>query len=120
MPLTMAAFVVAGFGLIGTPGTAGFISKWYLVVGALEKGWWIVVFLIVAGSMIALVYVGRVVEVAWFRDPRRQPKGGDPPLSMLLPLLVLAGRDDLFRLRHAGPRRASRPRPPSMLLGGLK
>ena len=29
-----------GFGLVGMPGTAGFISKWYLVVGALELGWW--------------------------------------------------------------------------------
>ena len=30
MPLTMAAFVIAGLSLIGVPGTAGFISKWYL------------------------------------------------------------------------------------------
>ena len=41
MPLTMAAFTIAGLGLVGMPGTAGFISKWYLVLGALEKGWWV-------------------------------------------------------------------------------
>ena len=69
MPLTMAAFTIAGFGLVGTPGTAGFISKWYLAVGALDKGWWPLVFLIVASSLIALVYVGRVLEVAWLREP---------------------------------------------------
>ena len=69
MPLTMAAFTIAGFGLVGTPGTSGFISKWYLAVGALEKGWWPLVFLIVASSLIALVYVGRVLEVAWLREP---------------------------------------------------
>ncbi len=38
MPLTMTAFTIAGFGLVGTPGTAGFISKWYLALGALDKG----------------------------------------------------------------------------------
>ena len=36
MPVTFAAFVIAGLGIIGTPGTAGFISKWYLAVGALD------------------------------------------------------------------------------------
>ncbi len=64
MPLTMAAFVVAGLGIIGVPGTAGFISKWYLAVGALEKGYWQLVFVIVVSSLIAVVYIGRIIEVA--------------------------------------------------------
>jgi multicomponent Na+:H+ antiporter subunit D len=90
MPLTMAVFTVAGFGLVGTPGTAGFISKWYLAVGALDKGWWILVFLIVGSSLIALVYVGRVLEVVWLREPAPAlAAASDPPLSMLLPLIVL-------------------------------
>jgi multicomponent Na+:H+ antiporter subunit D len=91
MPLTMTAFVIAGFGIIGTPGTAGFISKWYLAVGALEAGGWPMVLLIVASSLIAVVYIGRVVEVAWMREPSPLvAKASDPPLSMLIPLLVLA------------------------------
>ena len=91
MPLTMAAFTVASFGLVGTPGTAGFISKWYLAVGALEKGWWVLVFLIVGSSLIALVYVGRVLEVAWLREPSPEiAQASDPPLPMLLPIGVLA------------------------------
>ncbi|MFA6267328.1 MAG: monovalent cation/H+ antiporter subunit D family protein, partial [Pseudolabrys sp.] len=61
MPLTMTAFTVAGFGLIGTPGTSGFISKWYLALGAVERGWWFIVFLLVGSSVVALVYVGRVL-----------------------------------------------------------
>ena len=72
MPLTMAAFTIAALGLVGTPGTSGFISKWYLAVGALDKGWWVLVFLIVGSSLIALVYVGRVLEVAWLREPAPQ------------------------------------------------
>jgi multicomponent Na+:H+ antiporter subunit D len=91
MPLTMAAFTIAGLGLVGTPGTSGFVSKWYLALGALDKGWWVLVFLIVGSSLIALVYVGRVLEAAWLREPSAAiAHANDPPLSMLLPLIVLA------------------------------
>jgi multicomponent Na+:H+ antiporter subunit D len=91
MPLTTAAFTIAGFGLIGTPGTVGFISKWYLAIGALDKGWWLLVFLIVGSSLIALVYVGRVLEVAWLREPSKALADvRDLPPSILLPIVVLA------------------------------
>jgi multicomponent Na+:H+ antiporter subunit D len=91
MPITMAAFTIAGFALVGTPGTVGFISKWYLAVGALDKGWWFLVFLIVGSSLIALVYVGRVLEIAWLREPSPAiAHASDPPISMLLPLIAFA------------------------------
>ena len=97
MPLTMTAFTVACFGLVGTPGTSGFISKWYLALGALDQGWWWLVFLIVGSSLIALVYVGRVLEVAWLREPTPAiAHASDPPLSMLLPLIVLAAATIYF------------------------
>jgi multicomponent Na+:H+ antiporter subunit D len=90
MPLTCAAFVIGGLGIIGTPGTVGFISKWYLAVGALDRGWWPLVFLIVASSLISVIYIGRVVEVAYFRTPSGAClTAKDPPLNMLLPILLL-------------------------------
>jgi multicomponent Na+:H+ antiporter subunit D len=93
----MAAFTVAGLGLIGTPGTSGFISKWYLAIGALDHGWWVLVFLIMGSSLLALVYVGRVLEVAWLRKPCPQiAHASDPPLSLLLPLLALAAATIYF------------------------
>jgi multicomponent Na+:H+ antiporter subunit D len=97
MPLTMGCFVIAGLGLIGVPGTAGFISKWYLAVGALEEGWWVLMAMIVASSMIAIVYIGRVVEVVWFREPTEAvAEAKDPPLSMLAPLLLLTAATVYF------------------------
>jgi len=91
MPLTMGTFTLAGLGLIGTPGTAGFISKWYLSVGAADQGWGALVFLIVASSLITAVYVGRVLEIVWFRPTGPSAdQAKDPPLSMLLPLLLFA------------------------------
>ncbi|MCH9765619.1 MAG: monovalent cation/H+ antiporter subunit D family protein, partial [Alphaproteobacteria bacterium] len=99
MPLTMAAFVIAGLGLIGIPGTAGFISKWYLVLGALEMGAWHLVAIVVVSSVLAVVYVGRVVEVAYFRTPSDDLASvTDPPLSMLIPLLSLAAATIYFGL----------------------
>ena len=91
MPLTMAAFVIAGLGLIGVPGTAGFVSKWYLIQGAAEAGaWWLVV-VIVVSSVLAVVYIGRVLEVAYFREPagpvQRQP---GPEMQLVIWALVAA------------------------------
>lgn len=97
MPVTMAVFVVAGLGLIGVPGTAGFISKWYLVLGALEKDAWYLAAVIVASSLIAVVYVGRVIEVAYFKAPSVTCDDvKDPPWSMCLPMLVLAAATLFF------------------------
>jgi multicomponent Na+:H+ antiporter subunit D len=90
MPLTFAAFVLAGMSLMGVPGTAGFISKYYLIIGTLDAGLWPVAFLIVASSLIALVYIGRAVEVAYFRPiSSAVAHAKDPPLMMLVPTLVL-------------------------------
>jgi multicomponent Na+:H+ antiporter subunit D len=100
MPITMVAFTVAGLGLVGTPGTAGFISKWYLAVGALDRGWWPILAVIVTSSLIALVYVGRVLEVTWMREPSAAlAEARDPPPSMLLPILVLAGATIYFGIQ---------------------
>ncbi|MGE0224756.1 MAG: monovalent cation/H+ antiporter subunit D family protein [Acetobacteraceae bacterium] len=99
MPVTMAAFTIAGLALAGVPGTVGFISKWYLVVGALQDGSRLLAFLIVASSLITFVYIGHVLEVAWFRPPAiGVARATDPPPSMLLPLVALAGASIWFGL----------------------
>jgi multicomponent Na+:H+ antiporter subunit D len=57
------------------------------------------VFLVVASSLIALVYIGRVVEIAYFRPiSEAAAKASDPPLNMLLPILVLAAATIYFGL----------------------
>ncbi len=91
MPWTSAALVIGGLSLIGVPATAGFVSKWYLVLAALEKGWWPLALLVLVGSLLAVVYVWRIVEAAYFGTP---PDGAaavrEPPPSMLLPIWALA------------------------------
>jgi multicomponent Na+:H+ antiporter subunit D len=120
MPWTMAVFVLGGMALVGVPGTAGFVSKWYLAIGAVEKGWWPLVFAILISSLIAVVYVGRVVEVAWFREPSPAvEKCTDPPLSMLIPMLVLTAATIYFGIdTEASAGMALKAA--ETLLGGLK
>lgn len=99
MPWTMAAFVIAGLGLIGVPGTAGFVSKWYLVAGALENGWWWMAFAIVASSLIAVLYIGRLVEIAYFREPTKAvADGATPPAEMIAVTWVLTAATVYFGL----------------------
>ena len=108
MPWTMAAFVLAGFSLIGVPLTVGFISKWYLITGALERGWWPVAVLVLITSLIAVVYIWKVVEVAYFEEFPDDHPVAEAPLGLLLPLwfLVVAnlyfGTNASFTTRIAG------------------
>jgi multicomponent Na+:H+ antiporter subunit D len=99
MPLTMFAFVIAGLSLIGVPGTAGFVSKWYLIVAALDAGWWWLALLIVASSLISVVYIGRVVEAAWFREPAASlDSATESPPDMLVPIWILTVATVFFGL----------------------
>ena len=90
MPWTMVAFTVAGFSLIGVPLTAGFISKWYLLQAALGSGSVFVAFVIVATSLVALVYVWKVVDSVFLKPlPDKNRQVTEAPLGMLIPLWVL-------------------------------
>lgn len=93
MPWTFAAIVIAGLSLIGVPGTAGFISKWYLVLAAIEKQHWLIVAVILIGSLLAVVYVWKIIEVLYFKvADESEPKNinvKEAPLMLLIPMWVL-------------------------------
>lgn len=89
MPFTMAAFVVGGLSLIGVPLTVGFISKWYLVQAALEQGMWPVAAVVLLGSLLAVIYIWKVVETAYLKAPPEGRTFKEAPLSMLIPTWVL-------------------------------
>ncbi|MBL1431315.1 MAG: monovalent cation/H+ antiporter subunit D family protein [Robiginitomaculum sp.] len=90
MPLTAAGLTIAGMSLMGVPLTAGFISKYYLVIAALENGWWWAVVAIVVSSVLAIFYVGRMIEVMYLQEP---PTTKDDVVvtvrSPILPLVAL-------------------------------
>ena len=91
MPVTGAVLTIAGLALIGVPGTSGFVSKWYLVAGAFDagKGW--LALMIVASSFLAVLYVGRIMEIVWFRPPGRVAlAAAEAPGGLLVPMVALA------------------------------
>ena len=97
MPLTMGAFVIGGLSLVGVPLTVGFISKWYLVVAALEQQWWWLVVILIVGSLLALIYIWRVVEVAYLKPaPAGCATRNEAPLSLLIPTWILIAGNIYF------------------------
>jgi len=97
MPFTSFAWALGGLGLIGVPLTAGFVSKWLLLTSALEANWWYVAILMLLSSLLAVVYVWRVVEALYFAEPSEKAKSAkEAPLTMLVPTYIVIGATLLF------------------------
>jgi multicomponent Na+:H+ antiporter subunit D len=95
VPVTMAVFTIAAASMVGLPPTAGFFSKWYLMLASIEDGLWPFAIVLVASSLMSAVYLFRVVERAYFGDHADDaaPSGGmlrELPLGMLAPMILLA------------------------------
>jgi multicomponent Na+:H+ antiporter subunit D len=91
MPWTMGAFTIAALSFIGLPLFAGFITKWFLSLGALQAGAWWFVLLMVASSLLNAAYWLPILYLAWFREPRGLPRGVHEAGALLLvPTLISA------------------------------
>ncbi len=73
MPLTMTAFTIAALGMIGVPPIAGFVSKWYLGIGALEVGKPWVLLVLMLSSLLNAAYFLPLLYRGWFCS--RAPDG---------------------------------------------
>lgn len=82
MPWTMAAFTVAAIGMIGVPPSAGFISKWYLGVGALEAGLDWVVLVLVLSSLLNAAYFLPLIYRGWFGLPSAKWAAGESQAAL--------------------------------------
>jgi multicomponent Na+:H+ antiporter subunit D len=69
MPLTMSAFTLGAFGMIGVPPMAGFVSKWFLGIGSLESNQSWVIIILVASSVMNAAYFLPIVYKGWFGEP---------------------------------------------------
>jgi multicomponent Na+:H+ antiporter subunit D len=116
MPWTMAAFVLGGLSLIGVPGTVGFVSKWYLVLAAVQAELWLVAVLVLLGSLLAAVYIWRVVESAYFQTFVGESDLKEAPLGLLAPTWVLIVANLYFGI-NATPTADIAVRAAELLLG---
>ena len=78
MPLTSIAFTIGALGMIGLPPVAGFITKWYLGVGAIQAEMYWVVAVLVASSTLNAMYFLPILHRLWFRPGPSHGKGNWP------------------------------------------
>lgn len=108
LPWTGACLAVACLAMVGIPPTVGFFSKWYLVWAGMEAGRWSFVVVILGGTLLSAVYLFRVLEIVYAREPvgagprarpdQGHPRGGAPtieesqeiPWAMRIPVTVMA------------------------------
>ena len=69
MPWTTLAFTLGALGMIGVPPVAGFVSKWYLGLGAVEAGSHWVLAVLVTSSLLNAGYFFPILVRAWFKEP---------------------------------------------------
>jgi multicomponent Na+:H+ antiporter subunit D len=96
MPATSVAFTLGAFGMIGIPPMAGFISKWYLGMGALNAGMDWVLAVLILSSLLNAAYFLPILYRIWFRRRERPWCEGkvvgrfETPALLLIPTLATA------------------------------
>jgi multicomponent Na+:H+ antiporter subunit D len=91
MPWTFAAFGIGALSMIGLPPAAGFISKWYVVSGALAAEHWVALGVIVASTLLNAGYFLPIVYRAFFAEAGRgEPDHGEAPWPMVAALVATA------------------------------
>jgi len=91
MPFTFGAFAVASLSMIGAPPVAGFVSKWYLLVGSMEAHQVGILLILILSTVLNVGYFAPVTYKAFFgKRPAGETEAGikEAPLSMLIPLLM--------------------------------
>jgi multicomponent Na+:H+ antiporter subunit D len=93
MPVTMTAFFIGALSIIGMPPCGGFLSKWMLVLGALEADKMVILVVLLFSSLLNAVYFMPVVYRAFFCPPEDalfEAKVQEAPLCCVVPLVITA------------------------------
>ena len=92
MPWTMTAFSVGAISMIGLPPTAGFLSKWYMLMGAFQEQQMVAVLIIIASTLLNAAYFIPIIYVAWFKqaDEDSDTQHGEAPWPIVVALTMTA------------------------------
>ncbi|SDB90465.1 multisubunit sodium/proton antiporter, MrpD subunit [Pelagirhabdus alkalitolerans] len=89
MPITMAVFTIGVLGMIGIPGTSGFMSKWYLGLAVLDGGHPELLIVILLSSFLNALYYLPVVVSAFLRETPLEMHRSSLPQSMKISMAVV-------------------------------
>lgn len=92
MPWTMAAFSIGAISMIGLPPTAGFLSKWYMLMGAFQEQQVFAILVIITSTLLNAAYFIPIIYAAWFKYPDQdnEIKHGEAPWPIVLALMTTA------------------------------
>jgi multicomponent Na+:H+ antiporter subunit D len=91
MPWTMGAFALGALSMIGLPPAAGFVSKWYMLQGALATSQWVALVVIGLSTVLTASYFVPIVYRAFFIRPAADDHAhGEAPWPMVLALTTTA------------------------------
>ena len=95
-PITGLSLVICALSMIGLPPFAGFFSKWYLALGAIQSGHYFYVAVLILSSLLGAIYFFRIIEKIFMEEKTSKENGNvntkvlELPWQMILPLLVCA------------------------------
>jgi multicomponent Na+:H+ antiporter subunit D len=93
MPWTFGAFALASLSMIGAPPVAGFVSKWYLLVGAWDAHSLGIIAVLLASTLLNAAYFAPIVYQGFFGKPpagdHHHPAKEAHP-AMVVPLTITA------------------------------
>ncbi len=99
LPITLFAFGLAGMTLMGLPPSSGFLAKWQIIEAALAQGYWIIAVVVLAGGLLAAVYVFRVLRQAFLLVPAGAGAVAPVPRTLEWTAFVLAAASVVLGLR---------------------
>lgn len=91
MPFTMLMFAVGALSMVGVPPTVGFVSKWYILTGAMQTEYYFVIAEVILSTLLNAAYFLPIVYMAFFRkEDVTSVKGdhGEAPWRMVLALMI--------------------------------
>lgn len=109
MPVTFTVFAISAFALMGVPGLAGFISKWYLCKAAVLSGntmAYVGIGGLLISALLTAIYMLTIVVRAFLPgaefDESKVEGFSDPNLKMLVPLVIFTIATVIFGI-YSGP-----------------
>jgi multicomponent Na+:H+ antiporter subunit D len=96
MPFTMFAFSLGAISMIGLPPLGGFISKWYIALGAIEAKQLPILIVLAGSTLLNAGYFLPIIYAAFFKEPAAEAnhnpgpkrKIQEAPLLMVVPLVL--------------------------------
>jgi len=91
MPYTMAAFTIGAISMIGLPPAVGFLSKYYMLVGAFENGQFFAISVIILSTLLNAAYFLPIIFKAFFgveKRPKNFKPHGEAPTRIVIALSI--------------------------------